>query len=40
MYQTTYIRAGSLAEAENLLRDNLEAKLISGGLRSVILPKD
>jgi carbon-monoxide dehydrogenase medium subunit len=31
MYQTTYIRAGSLAEAHNLLRDNPEAKLISGG---------
>ena len=31
MYQTTYVRAGSLAEAESLLRDNPEAKLISGG---------
>src|SRR5215470_6940087 len=31
MYQTTYVRAGSLTEAENLLRDNPEAKLISGG---------
>jgi aerobic carbon-monoxide dehydrogenase medium subunit len=31
MYQTTYIRAESLAEAESLLRDNPEAKLISGG---------
>jgi carbon-monoxide dehydrogenase medium subunit len=31
MYQTTYVRAGSLAEAENLLRNNPEAKLISGG---------
>jgi carbon-monoxide dehydrogenase medium subunit len=31
MYQTTYVRAGSLAEAQNLLRDNPEAKLISGG---------
>jgi aerobic carbon-monoxide dehydrogenase medium subunit len=31
MYQTTYVRAGSLAEAANLLRDNPEAKLISGG---------
>ncbi len=31
MYQTTYIRAGSLAEAANLLRDNPDAKLISGG---------
>jgi carbon-monoxide dehydrogenase medium subunit len=31
MYQTTYIRAGSLAEAANLLRDNPEAMLISGG---------
>src|SRR5258708_35862297 len=31
MYQTTYVRAGSLAEAQSLLRDNPEAKLISGG---------
>jgi aerobic carbon-monoxide dehydrogenase medium subunit len=31
MYQTTYLRATSLAEAENLLRNNPEAKLISGG---------
>jgi carbon-monoxide dehydrogenase medium subunit len=31
MYQTTYVRASSLAEAANLLRDNPEAKLISGG---------
>jgi carbon-monoxide dehydrogenase medium subunit len=31
MYQTTYVRAGSLVEAQNLLRDNPEAKLISGG---------
>ena len=31
MYQATYIRAGSLAEAENLLTNNPEAKLISGG---------
>ncbi len=31
MYQTTYVRAGSLVEAANLLRDNPEAKLISGG---------
>jgi carbon-monoxide dehydrogenase medium subunit len=31
MYQTTYVRAASLAEAETLLRDNPEAKLISGG---------
>src|SRR5258705_422148 len=31
MYQTTYVSAGSLAEAANLLRDNPEAKLISGG---------
>ncbi len=31
MYQTTYIRAESLAEAANLLRDNPEAMLISGG---------
>jgi aerobic carbon-monoxide dehydrogenase medium subunit len=31
MYQTTYLRAGSLAEAANMLRDNPEAKLISGG---------
>jgi aerobic carbon-monoxide dehydrogenase medium subunit len=31
MYQTTYVRAGSLTEAQNLLRDNPEAKLISGG---------
>ena len=31
MYQTTYVRAGSLAEAANLLQDNPEAKLISGG---------
>jgi carbon-monoxide dehydrogenase medium subunit len=31
MYQTMYVRAGSLAEAQNLLRDNPEAKLISGG---------
>jgi carbon-monoxide dehydrogenase medium subunit len=31
MYQTTYVRAGSLTEAQHLLRDNPEAKLISGG---------
>ncbi|HLK83580.1 MAG TPA: xanthine dehydrogenase family protein subunit M [Xanthobacteraceae bacterium] len=31
MYQTTYVRASSLAEAANLLRDNPDAKLISGG---------
>lgn len=31
MYQTTYVRAGSLAEAQHLLHDNPEAKLISGG---------
>src|SRR5260370_2724564 len=31
MYQTTYVRAGILDEAANLLRDNPEAKLISGG---------
>jgi len=31
MYQTTYVRAGSLAEAQHLLSDNPEAKLISGG---------
>jgi len=31
MYQTTYIRAGSLAEAQHLLHDNPEAQLISGG---------
>src|SRR6266849_10907017 len=31
MYQTTYVRAVSLTEAANLLRDNPEAKLISGG---------
>jgi carbon-monoxide dehydrogenase medium subunit len=31
MYETTYVRAGSLAEAQHLLKDNPEAKLISGG---------
>ena len=31
MYQTTYIRAGSIAEAQNLLLDNPEAQLLSGG---------
>ena len=31
MYQTTYVRAGSLAEAQDLLSDNPDAKLISGG---------
>src|SRR5260370_16837470 len=31
MYPTTYVRAGSLVGAANLLRDNPEAKLISGG---------
>ncbi len=31
MYQTTYVRAASLAEAERVLRDNPEAKLLSGG---------
>jgi carbon-monoxide dehydrogenase medium subunit len=31
MYQTTYIRPGSLAEAQHFLLDNPEAMLISGG---------
>ncbi len=31
MYQTTYVRPGSLAEAQHLLLDNPEAMLISGG---------
>jgi len=31
MYQTTYVRAGSVADAERALLDNPEAKLISGG---------
>src|SRR5215469_7008854 len=31
MYQTTYVRAGSVAEAQHLLRDHPEAKLLSGG---------
>jgi aerobic carbon-monoxide dehydrogenase medium subunit len=31
MYQTTYVRAGSVAEAQNLLLDNPEAQLLSGG---------
>ena len=31
MYQTTYIRAGSLAEAQHLLGDYPDAKLLSGG---------
>jgi carbon-monoxide dehydrogenase medium subunit len=31
MYQTTYVRAGSLADAERALLDNPEAKLLSGG---------
>ena len=31
MYQTTYVRAASLADAERALLDNPEAKLISGG---------
>jgi carbon-monoxide dehydrogenase medium subunit len=31
MYQTTYVRPGSVAEARNLLLDHPEAKLVSGG---------
>jgi carbon-monoxide dehydrogenase medium subunit len=31
MYQTTYVRPGSVAEAQHLLLDNPEAKLVSGG---------
>jgi carbon-monoxide dehydrogenase medium subunit len=31
MYQTTYVRPGSLAEAQHLLLDNPEAKLLCGG---------
>src|SRR5215469_12525985 len=31
MYQTTYVRAGSVAEAQHLLSDHPEAKLLSGG---------
>jgi aerobic carbon-monoxide dehydrogenase medium subunit len=31
MYQTTYVRPGSLAEAQHLLLDHPEAKLLSGG---------
>jgi carbon-monoxide dehydrogenase medium subunit len=31
MYQTTYVRPGSVAEAHHLLLDNPEAKLIAGG---------
>ena len=31
MYQTTYLRPGSVAEAQHLLLDNPEARLISGG---------
>ena len=31
MYQTTYIRAGNVAQAQQLLRDNPEATLIAGG---------
>jgi len=31
MYSTTYVRAGSLAEAQQLLRDNPEARPLSGG---------
>jgi carbon-monoxide dehydrogenase medium subunit len=31
MYQTTYIRAGNLAQAQQLLRDHPEATLIAGG---------
>jgi carbon-monoxide dehydrogenase medium subunit len=31
MYQTTYVRPGSVAEALNLLLANPEAKLVSGG---------
>jgi carbon-monoxide dehydrogenase medium subunit len=31
MYQTTYIRAANVAQAQQLLRDNPEATLIAGG---------
>jgi carbon-monoxide dehydrogenase medium subunit len=31
MYETTYIRAGNLAQAQQLLRDNPEGTLIAGG---------
>jgi carbon-monoxide dehydrogenase medium subunit len=31
MYQTTYVRPGSLAEAQHLLLDHPEAQLLSGG---------
>jgi aerobic carbon-monoxide dehydrogenase medium subunit len=31
MYETTYVRPGSLAEAQHLLLNNPEAKLLSGG---------
>jgi aerobic carbon-monoxide dehydrogenase medium subunit len=31
MYQTTYVRAGSVAEAQHLLLEHPEAKLLSGG---------
>jgi carbon-monoxide dehydrogenase medium subunit len=31
MYQTTYVRAGSVAEAQHVLAGNPEARLVSGG---------
>jgi carbon-monoxide dehydrogenase medium subunit len=36
MYQTTYIRAGDLAQARQLLHDNPEAQLLAGGQTLVL----
>src|SRR5690349_6108766 len=36
MYETNYIRAGSLAQAQQLLRDNPEAQLLAGGQTLVL----
>jgi aerobic carbon-monoxide dehydrogenase medium subunit len=39
MYETTYIRAGNLAQAQQLLRDNPEATLLAGGQTLVLTLK-
>jgi carbon-monoxide dehydrogenase medium subunit len=36
MYETTYVRADSLAQAQQLLRDNPEATLLAGGQTLVL----
>ena len=36
MYETTYIRAGNLAQAQQLLQDNPEATLLAGGQTLVL----